>query len=199
MHLVPAGMWRRFAAWWVDRLIGLAAWALATMWLLLGFWAARGWPRDLPGAVVLIAAILLLGAALHVTCQIAFLAGGGQTLGHMALGVAVVRNDGARVGFGRAALRCLGGGLLTGLTLGLGALVALFNRERRGIADLVAGTRLVRVNAADAAPSEGWRRERPPGAEEGPLERSSMPPMPVTFSEALAVSTLEPSGNTTLG
>jgi uncharacterized RDD family membrane protein YckC len=68
--------------------------------------------------------------------------GCGQTVGKMLLGVAVVRRDGAPAGYGRALLRCVGGGLCI-LTLGLGRLTVLFTRERRGLSDLVAGTRPV--------------------------------------------------------
>jgi len=62
----------------------------------------------------------------------------------MALGIAVVKRDGRPVGYGRALARTLSGGFDV-LTLGLGRLVALVNRERRGLADLIAGTRVVRV------------------------------------------------------
>jgi uncharacterized RDD family membrane protein YckC len=154
--VAPAGLGRRFAAWWLDRLIGAAVWAFGAMWLVLGLWLLRGLPRDLPGVGVLIAALLLLGAVLHVACQIAFLAGCGQTPGQIALGLGVVRRDGAAIGCGRAALRCLGG-LFTALTGGLGALIALGNRERRGLADLVAGSRTVRVGAAGALARAGTR------------------------------------------
>jgi len=62
----------------------------------------------------------------------------------MALGIAVVRRDGGRAGYGRAMVRCLGG-MLSALTLGLSSLGVLFTRERRGLADWLAGTRVVRA------------------------------------------------------
>jgi uncharacterized RDD family membrane protein YckC len=147
--LVPAGFWRRLGSWWADRLIGLVVWAICAMWLVLALWAARGLPRHLPGAAVLALALLLMGGALHVAHQIAFVGGCGQTPGQMAAGIAVVRRDGAPAGYGRAAARSLAG-LLTLLTFGLAAALVFFNRDRRGLGDLVAGTRLVRLAPAHA-------------------------------------------------
>ncbi len=140
----PASLGRRFAASLLDAAIGLAAWSLAAMWLLIAVWGFRRTPLELYSATLLLLATLLLAVVLHVAYHTAFLGGCGQTLGRMALGIAVVRRDGWPVGYGRALARTLGGGLDV-LTLGLGRLVALFNRERRGLADLVAGTRVVRV------------------------------------------------------
>jgi uncharacterized RDD family membrane protein YckC len=157
--LLPAGFWRRLGSWWADRLIGVIVWAICAMWLVLALWAARGLPRQLPGAVVLAFSFVLLGAALHVAHQIAFVGGCGQTPGQMVAGIAVVRRDGAPAGYGRATARSLGG-LLTLLTLGLGAALVLFNRDRRGPGDLVAGTRLVRLAPARAHARTGRSVER---------------------------------------
>jgi len=55
-----------------------------------------------------------------------------------------VRRDGGRAGYARAMVRCLGG-MLSALTLGLSSLSVLFTRERRGFADWLAGTRVVRA------------------------------------------------------
>ena len=155
----PAGFWRRLGAWWADRLIGLAVWALCAMWLVLGLWTARGLPRDLPGAAVLAGSLLLLGGALHLAYQIAFVGGCGQTPGQMMCGIAVVRRDGARAGYGRGTARSLAG-LLTLSTFGLAAALVLFNRDRRGLGDLVAGTRLVRVTSVRAHARAAWPVER---------------------------------------
>ena len=133
-----AGYLRRIAAGLLDTVLGLAVWALAAMWLILGLWALRGLPQDPRG-------VLGLAIGLHFIYHVVLLGGCGQTVGRMALGIAVVRRDGGGVpGYGRAALRSVGNAMVV-LTLGLAALVALFNRERRDVADLVSGTRVVRV------------------------------------------------------
>jgi uncharacterized RDD family membrane protein YckC len=142
--LHPAGFWRREGAWWLDRLVGGIVWSICSMWLVLGLWALRGLPRDLAGAAVLLVAVGVLAVALHLVYHFAFIGGCGQTPGQMATGIAVVRRDGTAAGYARAAVRSVGG-VLSFLTLGLGLVLALFNRERRGLADLVAGTRLILV------------------------------------------------------
>jgi uncharacterized RDD family membrane protein YckC len=142
--LEPAPLWRRCAAAALDAAIGLAAWSLGAMWLLIGVWEFRRAPLELASAALLLLAVLMLAVVLHVAYHTVFLGGCGQTLGRMALGIAVVKRDGRPVGYARALARTLSGGLDV-LTLGLSRLAALFNRERRGLADLVAGTRVVKV------------------------------------------------------
>jgi uncharacterized RDD family membrane protein YckC len=141
--LRPAPLWRLAAAAALDALIGLAAWSLAAMWLAIAVLGFRRDP-DLVDTLVVALGALLLAVALHVAYHTVLVGGCGQTVGKMLLGVAVVRRDGAPVGYARALLRCVGGGLNI-LTLGLGRLVVFVNRERRGLSDLVAGTRPVSI------------------------------------------------------
>ena len=143
MDREPAGLWRRLAAHALDCLLGALIWSLAAMWLMIMVWARRS-PLPLREAALLAVAILGLGVALHVMYHVTCIGGCGQTPGRMALGIAVVRRDGARAGYGRATARCVVGALVT-LTLGLLSIGALFTREHRGLADWVAGTRVVRV------------------------------------------------------
>ena len=133
-------LWRLAAAAITDALVGVIVWSLAAMWLMTAVLAFKRRPMDAFDSLLLALAVLLLGVALHVVYHTVLVGGCGQTLGKMLLGVAVVRWDGAPAGYGRALLRCLGGGLCA-LTLGLGRLPMLFTRERRGLSDLVAGTR----------------------------------------------------------
>jgi uncharacterized RDD family membrane protein YckC len=119
-ELQPAGLWRRLVAGLVDCAVGLLAWGLAGMWLMMVAWGSRS-PLELR----------------------VFVGGCGQTPGKMALGIMVVRRDGERAGHGRAMVRCLGG-MFSALTLGLSSIGVLFGRERRGFADWLAGTRVVR-------------------------------------------------------
>ena len=126
-----------------DALVGLVAWALAVMWLMIAVLLFRR-HLDVLDVAILTTGMLLLGIALHVVYHTVLVGGCGQTLGKMLMGVAVVRRDGAPAGYGRALLRCVGGGLSL-LTLGLGQLPMLVTRERRGLSDLVAGTRPVAI------------------------------------------------------
>ena len=136
----PAPLWRLAAAAAADALLGLVAWSLAAMWLVVAVLAFRVRPLDVLDAFILALAILVLGVALHVIYHTVLVGGCGQTLGKMLVGVAVVRRDGTPAGYGRALLRCVGGGLCL-LTLGLGRLFVLFTRDRRALSDFVAGTR----------------------------------------------------------
>ena len=140
--LTTASLWRRGAAAVLDGTLGLLVWTWSAMCLVIAVWGFRTSPLELREAGLLVAAAVALGAALHVVYHVAFVGGCGQTPGCMALGIAVVRRDGASAGYRRAVVRCLGGGLSL-LTLGLGGLGAFFNRERRGLADWLAGTRVV--------------------------------------------------------
>jgi uncharacterized RDD family membrane protein YckC len=138
----PAPLWRLVAAAAADALLGLIAWSLAAMWLLVAVLAFRAKPLDVLDGLILTLAILMLGVALHVIYHTVLVGGCGQTLGKMLMGIAVVRRDGAPAGYGRALLRCAGGGLCL-LTLGLGRLFVLFTRDRRALSDFVAGTRSI--------------------------------------------------------
>lgn len=150
----PPALWRLWAAALIDAAVGLAAWALGSMWLLVGVWGLRRSPLELSHALVLALALVLLALALHWTYHIVFVGGCGQTLGRMAVGIAVVRKSGEPAGYGRAALRCLGG-LVAALTLGLANFLVLFRRDRRGLGDVIAGTRVVQVRYRSPLPFWG--------------------------------------------
>ena len=140
----PAPIWRLLAAALTDAALGVVAWSLAAMWLTVAVLVVRSEPLDGVEAFVLALAVLLLGAVLHLVYHTVLVGGCGQTLGKMLLGVAVVRRDGGPAGYGRAFLRCLGSGLCL-LTLGIGRLLMLGRPDRRGLPDLVAGTRPIAV------------------------------------------------------
>ena len=160
---LTAGVWSRLLAHALDCFVGLAAWILCSTWFLIGLWALENPPRDLLDVVVIALAVLALGMALHVAYHVVFVGVCGQTLGKMALGIMVVRLDGGSVGYGRAALRCLGG-LLAIACLGLGYAGVLFTSERRGLADWLAGTRVVRVPSAPAVTAAAPAEMSPQGA-----------------------------------
>jgi uncharacterized RDD family membrane protein YckC len=68
----------------------------------------------------------------------------GRTLGKWVAGLRVERRDGEPLDLGRSLLRHTVGYLASLLTLGLGFLLAAFNREGRALHDLIAGTVVVR-------------------------------------------------------
>jgi uncharacterized RDD family membrane protein YckC len=143
-ELITAAPWRRGVAALLDGALGALVWLWSSMCVVAGVWGFRSSPLELEDAVLLAAAILVLGIVLHIVYHVGFVGGCGQTPGRMALGIAVVRRDGEAVGPWRALLRCLGGALSLP-TLGLANAGVLFTRERRGFADWLAGTRVVRA------------------------------------------------------
>jgi uncharacterized RDD family membrane protein YckC len=142
--VVTAGLGRRFTAAVLDGLLGAIVWGWSAMCLVIAVWGFRSSPLELREAGLLVAAIVTLGLILHAVYHVAFVGGCGQTPGRMALGVRVVRRDGGEPGYGRALVRCLGGWLAL-LTVGVPSLGVLFTRERRGLADWLAGTRVVKA------------------------------------------------------
>jgi uncharacterized RDD family membrane protein YckC len=141
--LPTAALWRRGVAALLDAAIGLLVWSWSAMCIVVGVWGFRATPLELPDAALLLSAVIALGMALHLVYHVAFVGGCGQTPGRMALGIAVVRRDGASAGYGRALLRCLAG-CISFFTLGVAGLGVLLTRERRGFADWIAGTRVIR-------------------------------------------------------
>ena len=158
---LTAGVWSRLLAHALDCCVGLVSWLLCSTWLLIGLWALENSPRDLLDVAIIVLAVLALGMALHVAYHVVFVGGCGQTLGKMAFGIVVERLDGGSVGYGRATLRCLGG-LLALACFGLGYAGVLFTANRRGLADWLAGTRVVKVSAAPAATEAAAQAEMSP-------------------------------------
>jgi len=72
----------------------------------------------------------------------------GRTLGKWVTGLRVERRDGEPLDFWSALLRHTAGYLLSLLPLGLGFLLAAFNREGRALHDMIAGTVVVRDGGA---------------------------------------------------
>ncbi len=68
----------------------------------------------------------------------------GFTLGKWATGLRIERNDGARLGIGRAFLRHFVGYPVSLALLGIGFLMAAVSVHGRGLHDMIAGTIVVR-------------------------------------------------------
>ena len=140
--LVSAGYGRRFLAALLDSLLAGVLWVTCAMWLTLAVWALRGLPEGGLPLIALIWTLLAFGIAVRLVYHVVFVGGCGQTPGAMALGIAVVNRAGAVPGYGRAFARWFGG-VLSAVTLGLASLPFIFSRDRRGLADRLAGTRVV--------------------------------------------------------
>jgi len=134
----PAGIQRRFVALVVDLFVAVILWTIGTQ-LAAGF--ARRAPRvDLVAQAFARTWQLVVPAAYFVLCH----GTAGQTLGKRLLGARVVDENGAPIGYLRALGRCVAT-IVAALPLGLGLVMAGFRRDRRGLHDLLAGTRVVRT------------------------------------------------------
>lgn len=133
----PAGFWVRALALAVDAVVagGLSATGAGLSQAL-----AAADPRTvLVGRALDVAWQLVVVPAYFVLCH----GTAGRTLGKRILGLRVVDASGAPIGY----LHALGRQLawtLAALPFGLGFLVATFRHDRRGLHDLMAGTRVVR-------------------------------------------------------
>jgi uncharacterized RDD family membrane protein YckC len=135
---VPAGIRRRGIALAIDLVIVLVLWTIGTqLAVALGRLAprldlvaealGRSWQLVVP------AAYFVLG---HGTA--------GQTLGKRLLGARVVDESGEPIGYLRALGRFLAT-IVAALPFGLGLAAAWLRRDRRGLHDLLAGTRVIRA------------------------------------------------------
>ena len=146
--LGTAGIARRGIALLVDApfLLILSILAMTTAYLVaLGGGTVAGAVTvriELWGVAAALGAAVAVSFAYHVVSW----GGGGQTPGKMLMGVQVVRQDGAAIGYGRAFVRWIGYCCAL-LPLGLGFVLALMHPRRRGLHDLLAGTCVVRVDA----------------------------------------------------
>ena len=132
----PAGFWIRLGANGLDSiaigLVGIVPFAMAT-----GLKA--------PDSVVALGALLLL--FMYVFYAPVMLAGNnGATWGKRACEQRVVINDGRTIGFGRALVRDVVKGLVAALVgpYWVSALMVGVRQDKRGLHDLVVGTRVVR-------------------------------------------------------
>jgi uncharacterized RDD family membrane protein YckC len=140
-HVEPAALSARLAAAAID-LIVLAAIDAVVVYFTAQICGLTVRDLDVLPRAPLLAFLLVQNGGYLV----AFTAGG-QTLGKMAAGIRVVPTHAeAPLDLGRSLLRTL---VWTALAVpaGLGFLTALFGRDRRGLHDLCAGTRVVRVSA----------------------------------------------------
>lgn len=136
---VLAGLYSRFLAWLVDRLLIIAA-ALVVSIALTFSGAVVG----LGGFSAALAAVLYFlfdwgyGIALETAWS-------GQTVGKRVMGLRVIQESGVRIGFYHAALRNLARAFDSFPALYLvGGTVALFSRSHQRLGDLLAGTVVIR-------------------------------------------------------
>ena len=137
----PAGFWIRLIAFVVDNVIlFVLALVIASG---LGISVADWWTETTTSeALCYFGAFDWINLALGVTYFSVLVAAWSTTLGKLLFGLTVVRNDGSKIGIGRAFVRYL----LYTISLfifGIGFLMIAFRRDKRGLHDLICDTKVV--------------------------------------------------------
>lgn len=138
--LIPVGFGPRVGAYFVDwllmNLLGMLLPANEPLIALSKGEAIS--PEQVPSVLVHLAIGLFITAVYNVGLNGLM----GATVGKLLIGARVVRADGERLGYRRAALRFISE-ITSWLTLGIGFLFVAFRSDRRALHDLLAGTRVV--------------------------------------------------------
>jgi uncharacterized RDD family membrane protein YckC len=144
------GFWIRFAAYFIDYVIL----QLVNVVLLVGMFAVMaasgGGDESASGPNFVIVLFYLL---MFATAFFYYVVPTGHpkmqgTLGKRIVGLRVIRENGENVGYGLAFGRMLAYGFLTGITLGIGLIMAAFDKEKRALHDHVCRTRVIYRDSA---------------------------------------------------
>jgi len=137
-----AGFWIRFVACLLDSLILGAVQFGIGLAFGLADGAIIGGDSD---SFALGLVTWLCSTVVGVTYYIFFTGYNGQTPGKMVLRIQVVRTDGTPMTYGRAFLREVVGKFVSALILGIGYLMAGFDRNKQGLHDRIAGTYVIKL------------------------------------------------------
>lgn len=162
LDLRPVGFVLRAAGAMIDWLVYFGSY-IAILFVLLNFAAQLGLDQVTTttiGVVGLVLAVVVIPVAVETLSQ-------GRSLGKLAIGGRIVRDDGGSIGFRHALIRALTGVFEIYMTFGgLAAIVAMLNGRAQRLGDLVAGTysQNERVSRASTpvfgvpVPLQGWAR-----------------------------------------
>lgn len=135
-----AGFWIRAVAAVLDSVLSSA--------LQFGTAFALGSITELSGAAALpmVQLLIMLCSTLAGVFYYVFFTGySGQTPGKMALRLKVVRLDDSPVSYGQAFIRETIGKFISGIVLGIGYLMVALRSDKRGLHDLMADTRVIKI------------------------------------------------------
>ncbi len=160
LDLRTAGVPSRILASVID--LAVQGVALFLLLILVGSVASSGSGAATAGLIILVSVVVLLGYPVALETLM-----GGRTLGKLALGLRVVRDDGGPIRFRHAITRGLLGLFVEkpGFTSGAAALfTALLNEQGKRLGDLLAGTVVVQERVASTRadlavmppPLAGW-------------------------------------------
>jgi uncharacterized RDD family membrane protein YckC len=144
------GFWIRFLASVIDWII-LTVVASIIQFGLLGSMLTRMRPQPgltpeaaLGAMMGMVGLVWLINTLVSCAYEAFFVYQFAATPGKMALGLKVVRADGARVGLGRAIGRYFAK-MLSAIILMIGYIIAGFDHQKRALHDMICDTRVIRV------------------------------------------------------
>jgi len=142
-----AGFWIRFAATFLDGIVVGVAYNAVYLPVYFGVMLPAMRSTEEPNMRVFLAVfglVWLFGIVLQAGYEIWMVGRWGGTLGKLACRLRIVTADGGRVSYGRATGRHFAK-YLSQFTMGIGYLLAAFDREKRALHDMVCDTRVVRI------------------------------------------------------
>ena len=135
-----AGIWKRFCAQFCDihaaGAIGAIGFTLKTSVSFMGF----SLTQDETNIFVVFPVLISLYSAYETWMVSKY----GATQGKMVMGLRVVRSDGSPITYMQAFARYWAK-VLSGLLLGIGFIMGVFDKEKRGLHDRICGTRVIRI------------------------------------------------------
>ena len=162
-EVVYAGFWKRVAAYMIDALVIGVATQIVQLLVMGLFFGLNASSMSNPetmfssgSGILFVLALYLVPLALNAAYYAAFHASSKQaTLGKMAVGIKVVRTDGTRISLARGVGRFFAA-MLSGLTVGIGFLMAAFTERKQGLHDMICDTLVVDKWAYTAHPE--WQK-----------------------------------------
>ena len=137
LDLRPTGFVLRAAGTAIDFLVYIGGYILLAVFVLPLAVSSLSMDDSAAAAVAIVLLVLMLVAAPTAVELLSH----GKSLGKLAVGARIVRDDGGAIGFRHAFIRALTGILELFMTVGgLAALVALLNGRSKRLGDLLAGT-----------------------------------------------------------
>ena len=140
----PGGFWVRAVAIFIDGCIsGILGFIPSIAITML---AASAGPESSVGVTLQILN-MIISLAIGFFYYGWFYQNKGATPGKLIFGLRVVDTEtGGNIGYGKTFLRQYVGGFVCTLTLGIGYLMVAFRSDKRGLHDMIAGTRVLRVS-----------------------------------------------------
>ena len=142
----PAGFWIRFVAYMIDWLVLSIPLAIAIVVLVVVHGDRWTEPEE-SAAIVGTTALLLVALIIINWLYEALMTSSprGATLGKMALGLRIVRFDGAQLSFGRATARYFAKAIATpAVPLFIGYIMVAFTNRKRALHDILVDTLVIR-------------------------------------------------------